>query len=121
MQRFKQDYERDEKIHLRKISELEAEIKQIHKLNNEYLQEISRLQSEAVYVQKLKNEYLSLLKKHNSLKTNNRGAGRKTKLNDEIINSIRQYRNKGKSQNEIAMILNLSVGLINKACKLYLT
>ncbi len=103
MQRFKQDYERDEKEHLKRISELEAEVNKIQIINELLSQEVQRLRNEAAEVQYLKNEHR---------------AGRKKKLNNSVIKIIKQYRSEGKTQSEIAGLLNLSVGLINKGCKM---
>lgn len=89
------DYENQHKEDVKRIAELEAEIK--------------RLENELAYFQY----------KNNAHKINNeRGAGRKTKLTPFLLKVVSQYRAQGKSQREIAGLLDVSVGLVNKACKL---
>ncbi len=95
MQKTRYDYENQHKADIKRIAELEAEIK--------------RLENEVAYLQ-YKNGA------HNII--NERGAGRKTKLTPFLLKVVSQYRAQGKSQREIAKLLDVSVGFVNKACKL---
>jgi hypothetical protein len=127
MQRFKQDYERDEKLHLQKIADLETEIKRLHLLINEseaiiktLSEENNRYHQEAGHVQKLKTEYQQYLSEiYWAPKKNERGAGRKSMLTDSAVSTIKQYRAEGKTQKEIAELMGFSIGLVNKACHLF--
>lgn len=94
MPKTRYDYENQHKVDVKKIAELELEIK--------------RLENELAYYQN-KNDVQIL--------NNERGAGRKTKLTPFVLKTINQYRARGKSQREIAELLDVSVGLVNKACK----
>jgi hypothetical protein len=94
MPKTRYDYENQHKEDVKKIEELEAEIK--------------RLENELAYYQYKNNAHKII---------NERGAGRKTKLTPYTLKVVSQYRTQGKSQREIAELLDISVGLVNKACK----
>jgi DNA invertase Pin-like site-specific DNA recombinase len=42
--------------------------------------------------------------------------GRKPKLTEQVIKNIKQLRSEGKTQREIAGLLSISIGLVNKGC-----
>ncbi len=94
MPKTRYDYENQHKEDIKKIGELESEIK--------------RLENELAYYRYINDAHKII---------NERGAGRKTKLTPFILNTIKRYRTQGKSQREIAGLLDISVGLVNKACK----
>lgn len=108
-------------VHKLKILELE-----IQRLNSI----IAVLETENL-IYKTETEYLN--KKLNQLKTGYQSAlqvtaiwsdknstqkiRRKTKLTENIIKHIKKYRDEGRTQKQIAEMLGVSVGLVNKACK----
>lgn len=124
------------------IYDLELELKvykaMVHDLNkqidvdttfNDYSEIIIKKLDQAMILAAKKNELIDNLIKENTwlkeevdkLKTNNvqkikneRGAGRKTKINDDIIKRVTILKLKGKSIRAIAKEVELSVGTIHK-------
>ena len=124
------------------IYDLELELKvyraMVHDLNkqidvdttfNDYSEIIIKKLDQAMILAAKKNELIDNLIKENTwlkeevdrLKTNNvqkikneRGAGRKTKINDDIIKRVTMLKLKGKSIRAIAKEVELSIGTIHK-------
>lgn len=118
----------------KEIEELKQIVKDknilIQKLNNEISNMIDNadksFENSSMYIQmqkqikvlELKNKSLESTIEHNSkmqsLKHNERGAGRKNKFTDSQIKEIKQYRANGKTIKQIADMFGCSVGLIHK-------
>ena len=78
--------------------------------------ELSKLRAEAVRVHQLNDELNEKLSSaYWSQTKNERGAGRKPKLTDDLIAQIKALSNGKLTQREIANIFNISLGLVNKA------
>jgi predicted RNase H-like nuclease (RuvC/YqgF family) len=84
-QKFKQDYEREQREYLKRIKELEDE------------------------VERLKSENYALIYQYRPVK-----LGRKLKLTRQVIKQIKQLHDEGMPQRKIAEQLSISVGLVNK-------
>jgi len=99
--------------------DLETEIERLQKLNNEQKKEIRKLKTEDKNVQKLKSEFQKLINEQSLIHKlkNERGAGRKPKLNDELISEIKQQRSAGLKYSEIAINMGISVGLVHRGSK----
>jgi len=101
-----------------------------HKLNNEPPEKEdnhSKLGSLQAQVERLKTENIQLKQELENYKTmstvvhkikNERGAGRKPKLNDELIAKVKSLKSEGLSYKAIAQELSISVGLAHKASQL---
>ncbi len=115
-----------------KVAELKAKLEQANKiidgltqqitdLHKQYSDVITRKEYEALLkqYQELEQRYKilqSLYDKKQSKKHNERNAGRKPKLNDELITQIHKLKNEnGMTIQTIASQLNISVGLVHKA------
>ena len=85
------------------LEALRAQVKQLTAENIQLKQELESCKQMATTVHKLKNE---------------RGAGRKPKLNDELIAKVNNLRGEGLSHKAIAQQLSISVGLAHKASQL---
>ena len=124
------------------IYDLELELKvyraMVHDLNkqidvdttfNDYSEIIIKKLDQAMILAAKKNEIIDNLIKENTwlkeevdkLKTNNvqkikneRGAGRKTKINDDVIRIVTMLKLQGKSIRAIAKEVELSVGTVHK-------
>jgi len=95
---------------------LVAEVKLLHKLINEADEELKKHRDNEANVLRLMAEYKHKLSDvYWASSKNERGAGRKTKLNDDVIVKAKQYRADGKSFKEISLLMGLSVGLVHRA------
>lgn len=108
---------------VKKNRELEAKDKEIQNLKDE--NKLSKIiENKDIEIQKLINEIQKLKDENKKLKSNKtistskihneRGAGRKSKLNDHDKEVIKMYRLQGKTIKEISELYNCSVGLIHK-------
>jgi transcriptional regulator with XRE-family HTH domain len=112
MPKTRPDFEAQHAEDIRKIAELEKENAQLKEELNGYKREAKR-------VQELKDEYQAILAEEYWKPVNNeRGAGRKPKLNDELTTKVIALHKKGMTQREISIRLGVSVGLVNKACNI---
>ncbi len=104
------DFEQRHMADTETIKSLESDVKRLTAENTE-------LRREAAYVQKLKLELQQEIAKDYWGKPHNeRNAGRKKKMTSSVIADVHSYANTGKTQREIAAIMGLSLGLVNKAC-----
>jgi len=85
------------------LESLRAQVEQLVAENIQLKQELENCKQTATTVHKIKNE---------------RGAGRKPKLNDELIGKVKNLKNEGLSYKAIAQELSISVGLAHKASQL---
>jgi hypothetical protein len=109
MPKTRYDYENESKEYQRKIAEQEGEIRALK-------DELMKYQKEAKRVQELKNEYNRILsEEYWKPVVNERGAGRKPKINEAMIRTAKAMESQGATQRQIAERLGVSVGLINKA------
>ena len=92
------------KILKNKCEDLKIEIYNLKKENKELKEELQKLKVNSV--QKIKNE---------------RGAGRKSKITDDIIAIVTMLRLQGKSIRAIAKEVELSVGTVQKIISEYTT
>ena len=115
-----------------KMAELQAKLEQSNKIIDGLMQQITELHRQYANVVSQK-EYDALLQQYHALedkykilqslyekkqekKHNERGAGRKPILNDELITHIKKLKNEnGLTMQAIAEKLNISVGLVHKA------
>ena len=115
-----------------KVAELQAKLEQTSKIINGLMQQITELHKQYADVVS-QQEYNALLKQYQALedkykilqslyekkqekKHNERNAGRKPILNDELIAHIQKLKNEnGLTMQAIAEQLNISVGLVHKA------
>lgn len=105
--------------HVHHIKTLELEIERLKGLNTVLESELNILKNEADYIKNLKAEYQSVL--HDiywAPSFNERGTGRIPKLTPNVIAYIKKHRSEGRTQREIAKMLGLSIGLVNKACNM---
>ena len=95
---------------LEKIELLKNEVEKMKsEFNNRFFQLDTRVQSlMESKIHKLNNE-----NEHNA-----RGAGRKRKITNEVIQKVKKYRGDKKSFDEIALLMGLSVGTVHKASKM---
>lgn len=91
MPKTRYEYEQQHKADAERIAELEYEVK--------------NLKNELFYYQNVHKQVYE------------HKGGRTTKLTPDVQKNIRQQRAEGKSQRDIASVLGLSLGLVNKACK----
>lgn len=96
MNKTRYDYEEQHRADSERIKELESEVKSLNF-------ELMILRNDIKQASKLKNE---------------RGAGRKPKLTKPVMEQIKKLRNEGLTQSAIARQVQLSIGAVNKACKL---
>jgi len=102
-----------------KFEPLQAQVEQLKSENIRLKQELENHELMFAMIQELKNELkCNLPNRANKPTQNERGAGRKSKLNDELIAKVKSLRNEGKSHKSIAIDLGISVGLVHKASKL---
>ncbi|SKA99917.1 Helix-turn-helix domain of resolvase [Caloramator quimbayensis] len=100
---------------------IEGLINEITNLNKQYKDIITRNEYNILLKQynDLKQNYQTLFELYNNLKHkkhNERRAGRKSKLNDELITQIQKLKNENNMTiQEIAEHFNISVGLVHKA------
>ena len=85
------------------LESLRAQVEQLTAENIQLKQELEDCKQMAIAVHKIKNE---------------RGAGRKPKLNDELITKVKSLKSEGLSYKAIAQQLGISVGLAHKASQL---
>ncbi len=115
-----------------KVAELQTKLEQANKIIDGLMQQISELHKQYSNVV-TKQEYEGLLKQYEALeqrykilqslydkkqtkKHNERNAGRKPKLNQELITNIHKLKNEnGMTIQAIAEQLHISVGLVHKA------
>lgn len=123
MPKTRYDYEIQHESDVHKIKILEEETRRQDAVIKSLKSEIIILKSEAEYI----NEYINKLKnKDQSVLSNvywtpdttSHGAGRRIKLTDSVIKYIKKYRDEGRTQREIANMLKISIGLVNKACNM---
>lgn len=107
------EYENHVQNHFIKLNIMELEIKRLNAVIEAQSTEIQILRSEAEYI---KRHIPSTADICRIPKSKRHGAGRKPKLNNALIKYIHKYRSEGRTQREIADMLNISVGLVNKAC-----
>jgi len=85
------------------LESLRAQVEQLTAENIQLKQELEDSKQTATVVHKIKNE---------------RGAGRKPKLNNELIAKVKSLKSEGLSYKAIAQQLGISVGLAHKASQL---
>jgi hypothetical protein len=96
--------------------ELTEEIEALHKLINKQRDEIGKLRSEDEHVQKLKKELTEKISDaYWAPRRNDRGAGRKSKINKELVTEVKEKKKSGMTFRAIAETLNISLGLAYKA------
>ena len=92
-------------------------IKNFQKLKDEILVKDKEIIKYKAQIQKLINEVIILKKELNSIKSNTRGAGRKSRFSEMEKEMIKMYRLQGKTINELSQIFKCSTGLIHKIIK----
>ncbi|WP_066679372.1 hypothetical protein [Clostridium septicum] len=91
---------------------------EIEKLKNEILVKDKEIKKYRKEIKELVNELLRLQKELNSkIKSNNRGAGRKSKFSEMEKEMIKMYRIQGKNIKELSEMFECSTGLIYKIIK----
>lgn len=113
-------------------ADLEKKLEQANKIIEQQITEMQEIRKE--YEDLIsKNEYDNLLNQYQALEKNfksleylhnaknsknSRGAGRKTKINDELISGVHKLKNEGLSISAISNQLNISVGLVHKVTQI---
>lgn len=91
------------------IERLKSEIESQEKIIQEYYAQKERLQDSI-------NKYNEIMsEQYFTSGHNERGAGRKTIITDDIRQQVSNYRQVGKSYREIAAIMGIAVGTAYKA------